>query len=117
LYIHYDISGIDTSRAGELALSAKHAFLRFGLYIAGFTPFNISDQLPQAECCKYPRTAGGCAGTARNTDHERRLMLSQVSCDPLVIAVVIDLSVGIYGISEVGHWMLVIGYWLLVIGY
>ena len=102
MYIKDNISCVDTSRAGELALSAKHAFFRFSFNIIGFTPFNISDQFPQAECGKYPRTAGGGAGAARNTDHERRLMLSKIPCDPLVIAIVIDLPVGTYRIAEVG---------------
>jgi hypothetical protein len=70
LYSKYNISGVDTPRAGKLTFTAKHAFFRFGLYIAGFTPFDISDNFPQAERGKNPRATGCRAGSARNADPE-----------------------------------------------
>jgi len=49
LYAEYHIPGIHPARAGKLAFATQHAFAGFHFNFLHLSPFDVADQVPQAE--------------------------------------------------------------------
>jgi len=116
LYAQDDISRIDASRASKLAFTAQHALFSLSLNFFHLSPSDISDQSTQAEISEYAGATSSCAGSAGKTNVERRFMQDQIPRYPEIVAVVIDLAVAGYCITEIWHF-LVFGHWSLVISH